>query len=90
MKPKRWSRTAFREELKTRFGHLLAGEEGISLREARRDVGGISREQLEEIYESVAARISGDDEAADFAAVVGEVNVHDLLPTLASNAHKKV
>ena len=59
------------------------------MREARRDVGGISREQLEEIYESVKTRISGvDPEAADvgLAAVVGEINVHDLLPTLAANA----
>ncbi|MGE5489614.1 MAG: hypothetical protein ACM3ZB_17485 [bacterium] len=89
MKPKRWSRTAFREKLKTKFAHVLAGEEGISLREARRDLDGISREQLEDIYESVAERVCGEDEASDFTSVVNEVKVHDLLPTLASNAQRR-
>ena len=52
MGSKRWSRTEFRDELKTRFGHLLSDDEGISLREARRDIDGLTRAQLEEIYES--------------------------------------
>lgn len=67
----------------------MSDEEGISLREARRDVGGLTREQLEEIYESVKARMAGDeDERAEIAfhAVVEEVEVQDLLPALAANA----
>jgi len=89
VKTKRWSRTAFRDELKTKFGHLLADEEGISLREARHDIGALSREQLEQIYESAKARMAGDEEERaeiPFCAVVDEVEVHDLLPTLAWNA----
>jgi hypothetical protein len=74
--------------LKARFASMLAQEEDISEREARRDVGAITREQLEAIYGEVEARISSDDsgDGVGFLEVVNEVNVHDILPTLAANA----
>ena len=89
MGSKRWSRTEFRDELKTRFGHLLSDDEGISLREARRDIDGLTRAQLDEIYESAKDRLTGvneDDSDIGFGNVVEEVKVQDLLPALAANA----
>lgn len=86
---KRWSSKEWRDELTAKFVHLLADEEGISLREARRDLKGLSRDQLRDIYDLAENRIAGSGRArVGFAEVVEEVAVEDLLPTLAANASK--
>lgn len=86
---KRWSSKEWRDELTAKFGHLLADEEGISLREAHRDLKGMSRDQLRDIYESVKSRIVRPGRAKiGLSEVVEGVAVEDLLPTLADNARK--
>jgi hypothetical protein len=86
---KRWSCQEFRDELKAKFAHLLSGEEGISLREARGDLQRLSQTQLREIYDLVQARISDSEDASvGLALVIEEIDVQDILPTLADNARK--